>query len=294
MKIWGGFGLYVIMSNNPKGMPGISVGSYNVNGLGGATNSEKRSKIFEWLRQKDDEIILLQETHCVPEMEETWQKQWGGKIIFNNGSSDSAGVAILFKNTIDKSITESLNYWEVVKGRAQFAEIVCGSVNLCLINVYCPNSDDTDFVKTVFYEAMGRTRKDYMIFGGDWNTVINDHLDYFSKTRTQHSSQKTQKLLNQFILDYGVSDIFRLQHPDQKLFTHRNKKSKSESRLDFFLIDDALVNFRICSTKISPAYMSDHNYISLYIQGSPIDRGRGYWKFNNSLLSNNSFTDQVA
>ena len=57
----------------------------------------------------------------------------------------------------------------------------------------------------------------------------------------------------------------------------------------FFLIDDNLINFPICTSEISHGFKSDHSYISLNLQGSDIKHGRGYWKLNNSLLSNESF-----
>ena len=55
--------------NDPRGMPGVKVGSFNVNGLGGDKDSIKRNKIFNWLREKDEEIFMLQETHTVPDTE---------------------------------------------------------------------------------------------------------------------------------------------------------------------------------------------------------------------------------
>ena len=57
------------------------------------------------------------------------------------------------------------------------------------------------------------------------------------------------------------------------------------SRLDFFLIDDNLVNFPICSADVSHCYNSDHSYIALNIQG--------YWKLNNSFLYHDDFKTEI-
>ena len=63
---------------------------------------------------------------------------------------------------------------------------------------------------------------------------------------------------------------------NDRIFTHFNKQHGTASRLDFFLIDDDLVNFPICTSDISHGYISDHSYVSLNIQGSSIVQGEGY------------------
>ena len=77
------------------------------------------------------------------------------------------------------------------------------------------------------------------------------------------------------------------------MYTRFNKQYKTASRLDFFLIDDNLVNLPVCKTDISHGYNSDHSYVSLTIQGSSIERGRGYWKFDNSHLQDEEFVEEV-
>ena len=77
-----------------KGVTGPKVGSMNCNGLG---NKNKRSKVLTWLKNKPENIILLQETHSTQENESDWKQLWGGEVIFSHGTSNSTGVAILIK-----------------------------------------------------------------------------------------------------------------------------------------------------------------------------------------------------
>ncbi len=93
--------------------------------------------------------------------------------------------------------------------------------------------------------------------------------------------------------DYGLRDIFRLYRKPERMYTHFNKQHKTRSRLDFFIVDDNLVNFPICGASISHGFKSDHSYITLNIQGSTISHGRGYWKLNNSHLLNETFVSNV-
>ena len=115
----------------------------------------------------------------------------------------------------------------------------------------------------------------------DWNTVLNNDLDKLGGAQN-HANHKSQEFINNIVSDYGLSDIFRLTHGSDRVYTNFNKTYGTASRLDFFLVDDNLVNFPVCSADASHGYKSDHSYISLNIQGSSITPGKGYWKLNNS------------
>ena len=271
---------------NCGSMPGIGMGSMNCNGL---RSKEKLEKVLTWLKNKEDSIFFIQESHCTSDFENTWEAIWDGPIYFSHGTSNATGVAILIKKNAGIQV---IRHKEVVQGRGHILEIEYDSVNLCLVNVYSPNNDDVDFLKNIFHEALGRNRNDYTIYGGDWNAILDDNIDK-SGGSLKHSAQKSQIFLNSMITDYGLCDILRLSKGNQRIYTHVNKKSHSLSRLDYFLIDDNLVNLPICSSNVSHGYMTDHSYINLFIKGSSIERGRGYWKLNNSHLENDEFVDGV-
>ena len=147
---------------NSMGKAGPKVGSFNCNGLG---NKNKRSKVLNWLKKKKEDIIFLQETHSTLETESDWKRDWGGEIYFSHGSSNSTGVAILFKKN-DHNI-EVGDVRTICLGRVLLIEITYNSVKYCLVNNYSPNSDDQQFIENVFLETLGRSRDDHLIMGGD-------------------------------------------------------------------------------------------------------------------------------
>ena len=55
-------------------MTAIQIGSLNVWGLG---DIHKRRQVFEWLRNKNQNIYFLQETKCTKEKEQLWVNEWG-------------------------------------------------------------------------------------------------------------------------------------------------------------------------------------------------------------------------
>ena len=79
----------------------LTAATLNINGL---QNNQKRKATFNWLKSLNFDIIYLQETHCHTRKDvKKWSHEWGpGKnSIWSNGSSNSKGVAVLFKPHVD-------------------------------------------------------------------------------------------------------------------------------------------------------------------------------------------------
>ena len=216
---------------------------------------------------------------------------WGGEIIFNHGQSNSTGIVMLIKRS-SSNVINIVNTTHIVPGRATLVDVESGGIVFGLVNVYCPNNDDSDFINTVFLEACANTKSDNLVFAGDWNTVLDNNLDK-SGGASNHKNVKCQNLLNNIMGDWGFSDVYRINNPEAKIYTHFDKQHRTHSRLDFFLVDDKLINLAVCSSNISYGFNSDHSYISLTLQGNPISHGRGYWKFNNSHLLSEEFSREV-
>ena len=138
--------------------------SLNIRGLNDDT---KRNKVFCWLRQCDADVILLQETHCGSEKDLwRWNRQWGGTSYWSTTSSQSKGVAILFKQGKQYDITE---YEVDLNGRMMYVDIAHDEQYLRLINVYAPNNAKD---RKVFFKALTAKYIDQekdMVIGGDFN-----------------------------------------------------------------------------------------------------------------------------
>ena len=254
----------------------------NCNGMGG---KHKRDQVLNWLKIKNENIIFIQETHST---KATGKKTWGVEITFNHGTSNSTRVAILFKPNEIKLI----NQVHIAPGRATLVDVESGGEVFGLINVYCPNNDDTDYLNNVFLESCSKTKSENLIFFWDWNTVLNNTVDKAGGAES-HKNANCQSLLNNILNDWGFCDVFIINNPDARVNTHFDKQHKTHSRLDFFLVDDRLVDLPVCSSNISHGFCSDHSYVTLTLQGNPLIHGRGFWKFNNTHLSSEVFTQEV-
>ena len=93
------------------------------------------------------------------------------------------------------------------------------------------------------------------------------------------------------LLDLG--DIYRSLHPDKHRFTWRKGIKESQmSRLDYFLISPEFYGF-VTEADIDISYRSDHSLITVNLNFITQERGKGYWKFNNSLLYDPEYVKKV-
>ena len=67
---------------------------------------------------------------------------------------------------------------------------------------------------------------------------------------------------------------------------------KKQARLDFFLVSEESFEFVYDNCVVS-GYRTDHSGTILKLKFNNYERGKGYWKFNNSLLKDNEYIQIV-
>ena len=102
---------------------------------------------------------------------------------------------------------------------------------------------------------------------------------------------------------FDLADVWRVRNPTLRQYTwHSSSKPVIFSRLDYFLISHSFLN-QISSCKIKPGFMSDHSMISmvlnlkflnyLLLNLNKIERGKGYFKINNSLILQPEYQEKI-
>ena len=177
-------------------------------------------------------------------------------------------------------------------GRLAILEFTHEGLHYCIANIYASNQDETSCVETLLEEIFGRDKGDFILMAGDWNTVLNNIKDKLGGAQV-HANRKRQTLLNTAMSELGLHDPFRLDNPEGRTYSHVNKRYRTQSRLDFFLVDNNVINFPKCTSTITHGFRSDHSYVQLKLKGNKIERGKGYWKLNNSLLHRPDFCEGV-
>ena len=70
------------------------------------------------------------------------------------------------------------------------------------------------------------------------------------------------------------------------------KNPLKQGRLDYILSSQKLSHL-VETFFVKPGYRSDHSSVVLEIKFNAFQRGRGLWKFNNSLLLDKTYVDKV-
>ncbi len=89
----------------------MNIATINVNGL---REIKKRAEVFEVVKQKKVDVIMLQETHSDLRNAADWAVEWDGVSVLSHNTSLSGGVAILFAKSFSP---HTYQVDEFVKGR---------------------------------------------------------------------------------------------------------------------------------------------------------------------------------
>lgn len=265
----------------------LKILSVNCRGLNG---KKKRELVFDHLNKMNYDIYCLQETHFVTKLETNIKREWKGTWFFDNHTSQSRGVAILFRKKVfaKKLKCENLKQVKDSEGRCLMIEF-CGTEKkqyvLCCIYAPC-DKDTPDFFENL-QDDINDLCCENIILCGDFNVVLNQNLDcigYANENRPK-SRERVLKLMK----DKHLIDIFREMNPNVSEYTYDRKEKGTiikQSRLDFFLISESLLS---CFTEccILTKYESDHSMITLSLKDERL------WKFDNSLLSDDNFVKSI-
>ena len=71
-----------------------------------------------------------------------------------------------------------------------------------------------------------------MIWGGDWNLVLNPDIDYMNYKNI--NNKRAQEIVLDIKEELELSDVWREINPEIRRFTWRRPTPFQQSRLDFF------------------------------------------------------------
>ena len=236
--------------------------------------------------QKDLQCILLQKSYSNCANEKLWVCEWGGKIFFAHGDNKSRGVAALLKNSFKPTVEKIISD---LNGKYLLLEVASNDKILVLGNVYSPTKDEPSFFDSLFSVISGFAKSD-LILGGDWNVVFDDQLD--KHQGSIYSNKKAKEKLKSYINCFNLHDIFREMHPSKKAYTRFQAQPYIATRLDFFLTSNSLHGHGK-PTSMCQSVKSDHKVVCMKIRIELVPWGRGYWKFNYSLLLDNIYIELI-
>ena len=139
--------------------------------------------------------------------------------------------------------------------------------------------------------AIYQLPNDNRIASGDFNLVLDLKKD--KKGGLPSTNFKAQAIVNTYLEQTEMIDIWRFQHPEDLKYTwSRRNPSKIFCRLDFFLTSYGLTD-KIVSSSIKPGFRSDHSPVFITLMPFNFQRGKGFWKLNCSLLSDLDYVKKI-
>ena len=254
----------------------------NCNGI---NDDIKRNAVYSKLKMSGEGIFLLQETHSTAAIEQKWRNEWGSNsVYFSHGESNSRGVAIVITKHYEAN---ELNIQCDDEGRIIVIYIERYGTTYTIGNIYAPTRNfqrEQQRVFRNFTEILEIMTNDHYILGGDFNLYLNPRLDKLDSLQEQHDSRNYRADISSFLDVNNIADVRRVINPDKKFFMRHQENKRS--RLDFIFISEHLLNY-VEDSGILLAIQSDHSRITLSLKtGNEATKGRGFWKFNSSLLHN--------
>jgi len=259
--------------------------SFNADGLGDKSNL---GKVMNWIRRYKPMIIMFQETHCADGRQEWYSELWKGECYHSIGSSNSTGVSILLSAELDYTIVNKTIHTE---GRYVVLDIIINENKYLLGNYYGPNIDCPEMLME-FLQYLEPTEGQEIIACGDFNFVWNVSMDKLGGRPRTHENSKN--LLIEWCNNMDIIDIWRVKHPDLREYTWKSRfPPYIYERLDYFITSASICN-KTPNCVIKPGFKSDHRPVILDILFSDCARGPGFWKLNNTLLSDNKYAELIT
>ena len=261
----------------------IKVVTVNCQGL---STPSKRKDVLNFYKSKKYSIICFQDTHFIPDLEPYIESQWGYKCIFNSYCSNSRGVAIFFNNDFEVKLYKEK---KDANGNLLALDLSIDENRLTLLNIYGPNNDSPIFFE-IIRDVLLEFDNPYFMICGDFNITLNPDLDSYNyyHVNNPNAREKLMEIMN----DLNLVDYFRILNPDKRVYTWHKKIPFKQGRLDYILISENLSNI-VEKFSIKAGYRSDHSIVVLELKFNSFERGRGLWKFNNSLLLDKVYVKKV-
>ena len=240
------------------------------------------------MRKLKHDIYFLQESHLLEKDENFIRSAWGYNCFLAGNSKSKKGVAILFNNSFEYKIHNIIRDKE---GCYLILDVTLLGKRLTLCNLYGPSEGDRpQFFENVF-NIIKQTGNEEKIIAGDFNLVMNPLLD-LKNYKNYNKKPNSKRILNNFISELDLIDIYREIYPEKKTYTWRRFNSNQQGRLDFFLITDTLIS-EINGVNNFSGYRSDHTLVNLQLRKGHREKSRQFWKFNNSLLKDKVYVEEI-
>ncbi len=128
-----------------------------------------------------------------------------------------------------------------------------------MLNVYAPNDNSPQFMKSIFNLVLDKAQG-MLLIAGDFNCVLNPFLDKSKNSNIQPTTMS--RALKNCCEEYGFLDVWRYKHPGDRDYTFFSHPYSTYSRIDYFFMPSN-ESFRAIDCQIHNITLSDHAPVSM-------------------------------
>ena len=176
-------------------------------------------------------------------------------------------------------------------------EIEVNETNFVLVNIYNPNTETEQVTTLLDLGKMLETIKDlsgkHIVLAGDFSFFFDTSLDPYGGKPTLKKKPITKFI--ELKEKFDLCHIWRIRNPKTIRYTFRQKhvSGSIQRRLDYFYISNSM-QVSVKDTEVLASLLTVHSPITFsYCKNEESKRGRGFWKFNNSLIEDEEYVHQM-
>ena len=265
----------------------MRVSSWNADGLKkGPVGQPKANWLLTYLDSNPDIAVLaIQETHCqdVTDMAQAIHDMELKYTVIHSPATDGneyAGIMLVISKDFVVEATDIRIQGRIMRIRLRSTIY---QTYLDIINIYGFPAGRQPWIHEVT-DAVDSPVPTVIV--GDFN-FVREARDRISNAMMYYDEQQTMSS-NGFFEALDLQDTFRLVHGDKIDFSYGN-----QSRIDRIYVNEALHGNIKNYNHISVLGRElDHKMIEIEI-AEDIEIGKGYWKFNTSLLRDKEYTEMI-
>ena len=249
-----------------------------------------RKDVFNWLRPKKNLTYIVYRRRISKQVKEN--KQGGnpnGAMRPSLAAWIAKVVGLLFYLTTHLNMLH--NVISDQQGRYIILDISIFQQRCTQVTLYGPNADSPEFFTNLKENLINwKLSNQPIMLCGDWNVVLNYHNDTINYLK--ENNPNAQKSVLELIDTFELDDVYRDQEPAGRSYTWSAYSNLKQARLDYFLVSTDLAGL-VESIQTCAGYRMDHSLVVMNMIFTHQERDRGFWKFNNSLLSDPAYVKLV-
>ena len=163
---------------------------------------------------------------------------------------------------------------------------------IVVFNAYapCERTETIEFLAHIGY-SINQCEAELKVVCGDFNAVMSNDMDIISGRK--HPTSLVDAF-NNLVIESELNDVWRIFNEANKEYSwsRRTNNTFIARRLDYILLNENALN-AANHTQLFSFPSTDHRAVLLSLNISEAKRGPGYYKFNNSLLRDNLFIEEM-